>query len=87
MLLGSFPISALALPDIDFEDEEKYGSVPEFLQTGSAQLASVGKYLKLYEKDTNLKLAEGEYGSQPELFAPIIPDGREWILEFTQEQT
>ncbi|MCL1873865.1 MAG: dockerin type I repeat-containing protein, partial [Clostridiales bacterium] len=87
MLLGSFPISALALPDIDFEDEEKYGFVPEFLQTGSAQLASVGKYLKLYEKDTNLKLAEGEYGSQPELFAPIIPDGREWILEFTQEQT
>jgi RHS repeat-associated protein len=87
LLLGTFPISALSLADIGFEDTEKYGIVPEFLQTDSAQLASVGKYLKLYEKDSNRKLAEGEYGSQPELFAPIIPDGREWILEFTQEQT
>ena len=85
LLLNSCPLYALT----DFEDEDKYGSedIATIKQSYNAHLVTENKYLKLYETTTNLRLAEGHFGEQPDFYSSITPDGRLFTLEFLQEQS
>lgn len=81
-LAAIMPMAAIGFPD-----DDKYDLLPAYHYDYNAPDLHNYKYFKIYESSPIKVLGEGAIGGGALYSAPMIPDGREIIFEFLNEQS
>ncbi|MDR2712330.1 MAG: dockerin type I domain-containing protein, partial [Clostridiales bacterium] len=95
LLLGTFPLSALALPVGDFDDEDQHANAPDYEEVTEAPLIEdpEDKYLTIYNEfgeqvEPHSETHYKKGGSKTDFYSPIVPGKYgNTVIEFSQTQT